>query len=277
MKSFIKTFSDIVFIYYGFNKVNKYHRNISNFINKRNLLNFITSIFFTEKIYSLLFNLQKKLFIENEVQFESNFLNFYHYEPQEFGVNIIFCLNQETIKYLEEQKLIDTKNKEILKKIKEITSEIPFKSSIDLLKNLNLHKSPFHKLKIIETACELIYKEIIHFYSELGIEIHLKTLNSNEIFSILMFILVKSKLSSILVHCNIIEKFFSKKLRKSSFGFYFECLKFVLVPFSLEKKLCLEEINYFKENKLKGNYKSIGELLGIRTLSQDKTIINWIR
>ena len=85
-------------------------------------------------------------------------------------------------------KIIDVSNPFIRNKSLVLLKEVPFKNSIDKLKNIVGCKSPIHKLKVIEKTCESINDEISNFYEYLGISIHLNILDYHEILPILMYI-----------------------------------------------------------------------------------------
>ena len=70
-----------------------------------------------------------------------------------------------------------------------------------------------------------------------------------------------------MAHYNIIEKFVFPNFKDSVIEFYFESLKYAILPFSLEKNSCNEEIKKFKEEKSKKNSKSIGKFIEIRKFS----------
>ena len=122
IKNFIIIFTETIMIYYKIPSLQKIiEKELYEIIYSENFNNFITCVIFDERIYSLLFEIQKKIDISKEKKIEK-YLDF-HVNNYNEKFNIsgkILIMNEENFEY-----------------------------SIKCLKTLQFFASPIHKLKVI--------------------------------------------------------------------------------------------------------------------------------
>ena len=115
-------------------------------------------------------------------------------------------------------------NKSNLKK-KNINNNFnfPYFSCIKLLKSLNIYKSPFEKINIIANLSNEI-TDNINFYWEDFINFinpNLLQIDAEQLINIFIFILIKSQMKEILIHCYFIKNFITTLTKSTLTGFYF--------------------------------------------------------
>ena len=86
-------------------KVGKLPFNESLF-NRDNVINFITSLVFTDKIYNLIFNLYRQQDTQVEALFQNNVSHCGNLKPDDFAVPEAFCLNETTVEYFKTKNMI---------------------------------------------------------------------------------------------------------------------------------------------------------------------------
>jgi len=77
---------------------------------KENVISFLNSIIFNEKIYNLIFELyclQEPLVEEN---YQKSLLRYKNCNPEDFSVPISFCLNEKTLEYIKENLVAPPKD-----------------------------------------------------------------------------------------------------------------------------------------------------------------------
>ena len=269
LQNFIKILRDTLYIFYSFLNLKGKNLLLFNSLSKETLLNFTMSICINEEIYSIIFNLQKKIDNKEEEIITKSFKTLYLKDPENLGISPKFCLNKSTINYLLENEIITN----IVKKEEEILIFLkknkPFCNAIDCFKNIQYLKSPYHKLKLLLFMTELILSDILEFYSFLGVSVDLNEIDSDEIMSIFLYIIAKSQVNSIYSQCNFIDKFITESILDSAIGYYFITLK-ASVLFFLEnsekdencfKKLENLKINAFEKSFVSDQYFSFSKIL----------------
>mmetsp|Transcript_4960 Transcript_4960/g.4162 ORF Transcript_4960/g.4162 Transcript_4960/m.4162 type:complete len:167 (+) Transcript_4960:1135-1635(+) len=74
-----------------------------NLFNRDNMINFVTSMVFTEKIYQIIFGLLYQFDKKEDEGFEKNLKYISKLKPDDFGVPEEYCLNEKTIELLKKK------------------------------------------------------------------------------------------------------------------------------------------------------------------------------
>lgn len=130
-------------------------------------------------------------------------------EPQDFGVQDKFCLNNKSINYY-----IKKYKKEFTGKL----PETPFNDSIEMFKKITEYNSPIDKLILTKNLTKSIRKDIHNFWNQLPKEEYEVLEQSFEIeaddfINIFEYIIINSKISDLDVHIEFIETFINEKIR----------------------------------------------------------------
>lgn len=227
IKSFIRIFQEILFLYYNLRKHKEPDHSIFLFT-KDNLINFMTSLVFeNDYIYEYLFVLQKNIDTFKEIIIKKSIEKLKNFKPCDFGINERLSLNDETITFLRNLKKNSGKKNEsinfnTLNEKDDITSNFyqPYKKAIKNLKKIENVKSPLHKLKIVLKCAESIMKSIRSFYAE-NDAVFTDNISGDEILTIFIYIINKANVPFLISHCNFIEKFITSQLSFSISGYYF--------------------------------------------------------
>ena len=101
-----------------------------------------------------------------------------------------------------------------------------YKSAIQLIKSLKYNKSPFNKIMIIASISTEIIKCINNYWEGMNnyISNSLLNINSDELITIFLYIIINSQMPEILIHNKIISKFTTKATQQSSIYYYFNTL-----------------------------------------------------
>ena len=257
VQEFIRILCDGVNLYYGLQdlKPGKLSTGYTIF-NYDNMTNFITTLIFEDKLYNLVFDLYKIEHERIERLYCKQFELYQTLSPQDCYVSDEFCLNQRTIRYLEQKGLLKkeeyegeeeseisnqisgqsqdnsleknttavrngSKDSSLSKLKREFLKAdfLPYEKAINTLKELRIHKSPIHKFKNILKVVDLITAAIDEFYSEIGIKLS-QSLTGDQMFAIFCYILARSGIKDVLTHCKIINEFGTMNFRKSNGGYY---------------------------------------------------------
>ena len=98
--------------------------------------------------------------------------------------------------------------KEVFKRVTTVVTVPPYISVIEKLKELRTIKHPLKKLKIIFEAKQLITSEIDSFWKIREQKKHKQlTLDADQITHIFSFVVMKSGLTDIVAHIQLIEDF----------------------------------------------------------------------
>lgn len=239
LRQFIRVFKDSVYYFYRINEICEKNKNLEFFFTLDNMINFVLSILFIEEIYSTVFEIQRKLDYSKEIVFKKNLKKLKDGKPEDFGVAEKFCLNQRTINYFK----LTNKNRNLIQEVKNSkvldendedfkensTDKIenfdyePYAKAIDCIKNIQFLRSPTHKLKAILTSSEMMMECIDDFYKKINVKFN-KDIDPDDIMTIYIYMISKSSLTTLITHCNLIEKFLTESSLASISGYYFVTL-----------------------------------------------------
>ena len=239
LRQFIRVFKDSVYYFYRINEICVNSKNMEYFFTLDNMINFVLSILFIEEVYSTVFEIQRKLDCQKEMTFKKNLKKLKNGKPEDFGVADKFCLNKRTISYFKQKnkhkgmnqdsqnmKLLDENEEEIKDNstdtVETLSSE-PYAKAIDCIKNIQFLKSPTHKLKAILASSEKIMESIDDFYKKINVKFN-KDIDPDDIMTIYIYMISKSTLTTLITHCNLIEKFLTESSLASISGYYFVTL-----------------------------------------------------
>jgi len=243
LRQFIRVFKDSVYFFYRINEICTKNKNLELYFTLDNMINFVLSLLFVDEIYSIVFEIQRKLDSPKEIAFKKSLKKIRDGKPEDFGVSDNFCLNQKTIDYFKNNnkskffnqegknnnnnKVLLEENNDDLKenltdKIETLNHE-PYAKAIDCIKNIQFLRSPSHKLKAILTSSELIMECIHDFYKKINVKFN-KDIDPDDIMTIYIYMISKSTLTTLITHCNLIEKFLTESSLASISGYYFVTL-----------------------------------------------------
>ena len=100
----------------------------------------------------------------------------------------------------------------------------PYTTCISLIKNLKKYKTPFEKIMIIASLSDEIIDSVYEFWKDLQEFIKNKSIfeiDANQLMKIILYIIIKSKMSDIIIHCKIINLFNTYIIKNSTIGNYF--------------------------------------------------------
>lgn len=241
IRQFIRLFKESIMNFYSLDEISKSSMQVNLFTND-NMINFVLSILFDDKVYFTIFEIQRKIDRFNEIILKRNLKNLKDFPPERFSVPEKFCLNEKTLisKNLKSKKKIPrtlisnicspllnivniecSLHKEKDRDHKQFT---PFQNTIEMMKNLNYLKSPAHKMKLVIKASENIQDEIEEFYESYGVSEKI-VLNPEEFLSIFIYIVSKVKINSLISQCNFMEKFMTQSNLTGKNGYYFYMFK----------------------------------------------------
>lgn len=95
----------------------------------------------------------------------------------------------------------------------------PIKVLLITLKNLTLLKSPIHKLKVVVKCSQLITESVKYFYTQNTIRFS-QLLESDDLMSIIPFILSKTQVANLGAQLYFIESFLTPKALTSISGYH---------------------------------------------------------
>ena len=195
-----------------------------NLFSKENMVGFITSIVLTEKTYELVFGLLEQQNLLLEIIYRKNIKICCDKKPQDFFISDAFCLNKRTINCLKKQGLLPegfiiSEDIKLNYLNKAIDLENPYQNAILALKKLQTTKSPLQKLKTILKVMEMISNDVQAFYNKLGVH-DFNKLDVNQTLLVCTYIVSRSDIANLKVHCDIIKKFSPSSALASISGFY---------------------------------------------------------
>ena len=218
IKDMIRLMQEAIFLYYNLKKYKDPTHSIFLFT-KDNIVNFLTSLTFeNEYIYEYLLTLQKNIDVFKEITISKSIEKTRNLKPCDFGISEKISLNEETIAYFRKtDENFDVKNK------KQTIFFQPYKKAIKNLKQIEIVKSPLHKLKVVLKCAECIMKCIRRFYEE-NDRVFSDNISGDEVLMVFIYIINKSNVSFLVSHCNFIEKFITNQLACSISGYYFSTI-----------------------------------------------------
>ena len=229
LQHFISMIYEAIIAYYSLEKIKQNQKYVkdSQFLNRDNIMSFVTYVIMSEKIYDVVFSLYCTDDLTTETLFKNNKEKYQTKGPEFFGVEDEYCLNLKTIDFFEKksqmtpgssESVLDSQNKRRFLEIK------PFCNAILKLNKIKTTKNPNGKLKILLKVAKKIGQCIEKSY-QLIEEIHVKKLDSEQTLALFVYILVQSELENLDAHCKIIENFTTGNILNSISGYYATTLR----------------------------------------------------
>ena len=183
----------------------------------------------SKKLYYLFMQLINKKERNKNTLFKNIIMNYQNKDnisPKDFLIEKKFCLDNDSIELINENKLIARK--------------IPYEKTINEFKNIEVYQNPFDKLLLTVKLSKIIQEEISNFWSQIKEkEIKEKNINLNieadDFINIFKYMLIKSGITNIHNEICFIECFTSNQIKSDSDWYYLSLIQVSLMQ--------LEEIN----------------------------------
>ena len=183
----------------------------------------------SKKLYYLFMQLINKKERNKNALFKNIIMNYQNKDnisPKDFLIEKKFCLDNDSIELINENKLIARK--------------IPYEKTINEFKNIEVYQNPFDKLLLTVKLSKIIQEEISNFWSQIKEkEIKEKNINLNieadDFLNIFKYMLIKSGITNIHNEICFIECFTSNQIKSDSDWYYLSLIQVSLMQ--------LEEIN----------------------------------
>ena len=183
----------------------------------------------SKKLYYLFMQLINKKERNKNALFKNIIMNYQNKDnisPKDFLIEKKFCLDNDSIELINENKLIARK--------------IPYEKTINEFKNIEVYQNPFDKLLLTVKLSKIIQEEISNFWSQIKEkEIKEKNINLNieadDFINIFKYMLIKSGITNIHNEICFIECFTSNQIKSDSDWYYLSLIQVSLMQ--------LEEIN----------------------------------
>ena len=103
----------------------------------------------------------------------------------------------------------------------------PYETAIQLLKQIEKYKTPFEKMMIIANISNEITDCINDFWQEMEdfIKKDYLSIEAEQIMTIFIYIIIKTGISDILVHCKMIKLFTTCTTKSSMIGYYYSTVE----------------------------------------------------
>ena len=183
----------------------------------------------SKKLYYLFMQLINKKERNKNALFKNIIMNYQNKDnisPKDFLIEKKFCLDNDSIELINENKLIARK--------------IPYEKTINEFKNIEVYQNPFDKLLLTVKLSKIIQEEISNFWHQIKEEeIKEKNINLNieadDFINIFKYMLIKSGITNIHNEICFIECFTSNQIKSDSDWYYLSLIQVSLMQ--------LEEIN----------------------------------
>ena len=103
-QQFVKLLQEIIMIFYKIDDLKAIIPNEYYLFTKENIVDFVTKILFVEQIQVLFFKTYQNQELKNDMEYLKTFNKFKTNDIKFFGVPDKFCLNEETIRYFNNEK-----------------------------------------------------------------------------------------------------------------------------------------------------------------------------
>lgn len=214
---------------------------------KDDLINVVISLVFeTGDIYENIFELYSIYYKEDILNFSEKIDKATHSNPQDFGIKDKFCLDEKGISSLSranniinnsecsieltleeknlsgKEKLKDDADTDQINQIKGGNDNlIPYETAIRQLLKIKKLKAPFEKMMVLAELSNKITESINNFWKGKEVDPSFLQIDSDELMSIITYIIMKAKINDLVVHLNIIHDFTTTLTKSSLIGYYF--------------------------------------------------------
>ena len=143
----------------------------------------------------------------------------------------VTCFNKKKLLFPKlHQKLRDTiglKNENITETINNKQIPIPYGPGINLLRSIKKFKTPFEKMMIIASISDKITECASDFWKDMEqyIKKDLLCIEADELMTIFLFIIIKSKMPELAIFAKMIKNFTTSTTRGTMIGYYYTTLE----------------------------------------------------
>lgn len=213
-KTFVNIFSEVIIHFYNLIKYNVMFQD-SCLITKDMIYNLTLNGLYFEEIFEFLDKIYEKIFSKDISILKEKFERMENRNPQNFGISPKFCLNERTLEKFNQKSINDN------------YLFIPYVRTVECLKEIMSLKSPTQKLEQILKTVDMLFQEIKEFYEGFN-EIMEEEISGDDILSIFVFIIVKSNISELIIHCKILDLFMTNNQINSITGYYVSTIQVAL-------------------------------------------------
>ena len=154
------------------------------------------------------------------------------FEDDDFNKNLI-VRSVINLNIREEKSIIPTKLEKVFNRVSFVRTKnieylsYPYETAIQLLKQIQKYKTPFEKMMIISSISSEITDCINDFWRDLNsyIKNDLLNLEIDQLMIIFIYIIIKSQIYDISVHCKIIKSFTTCITKASMIGYYYSTVE----------------------------------------------------
>ena len=154
------------------------------------------------------------------------------FEDDDFNKNLI-ARSVTNLNIREEKSIIPTKLEKVFNRVSFVRTKnieylsYPYETAIQLLKQIQKYKTPFEKMMIIASISSEITDCINDFWRDLNsyIKNDLLNLELDQLMIIFIYIIIKSQIYDISVHCKIIKSFTTCITKASMIGYYYSTVE----------------------------------------------------
>jgi len=154
------------------------------------------------------------------------------FEDDDFNKNLI-VRSVTNLNIREEKSIIPTKLEKVFNRVSFVRTKnieylsYPYETAIQLLKQIQKYKTPFEKMMIIASISSEITDCINDFWRDLNsyIKNDLLNLGIDQLMIIFIYIIIKSQIYDISVHCKIIKSFTTCITKASMIGYYYSTVE----------------------------------------------------
>ena len=223
-------------------------------------INLIMSCLFnTGSLYEKVFTLLGIIMKNDIIQFDNKLKEFKNISLKGFGVPERFRLNAETEELMQQMKnnnnnevdndndiqqnrsgnmddiindnpndnIINEDKLNIIKDYDNDNTHLSYESVITILKHIKTNPKPFEKFLLMASVGSEIPECVNAFWKQMTTHIpqHFLSINSDDLLSIIIYVIVKSQFAEILLHNEIINSFTTENTKSSSVGYYFKTVQ----------------------------------------------------
>lgn len=179
--------------------------------------------------------------------------NLNYFEEDDLNKNMIIR-STTNMDMREEKGIMPTKLEKVFNRVSFVRTKnieylsYPYETAIQLLKQIQKYKTPFEKMMIIASISGEITDCINDFWSDLNayVKHDLLNLEIDQLMIIFIYIIIKSQIYDIAVHCKIIKSFTTCITKASMIGYYYST-----VEASVMYLQSIQNIKELLKNKLK--------------------------
>ena len=154
------------------------------------------------------------------------------FEDDDLNKNLIIR-SVSNFDIIEENSLLPTKLEKVFNRVSFVRTKnieylsYPYETAIQLLKQIQKYKTPFEKMMIIASISSEITDCINDFWKDLNnyIKNDLLNLEIDQLMIIFIYIIIKSQIYDISVHCKIIKSFTTCITKASMIGYYYSTVE----------------------------------------------------